>query len=216
MLKTNACDIEALFSCLNSSVLLGKKTESKMYLDILRSEFEHNEENFKVLQDGRMDHLIKIGKVIDNDLTIRDFNLNESISGVVSGNENFVEKEKELSDLICKHPEVLKKSLKGSNEFEIVTAYCPTRYGIADIIARDKEKLFVVELKKETAKHDIVSQLEKYMIHFKLKLNYKLWKEVIGVTIANSYQDFALQELSKIGVICFQYSFNEKLILERI
>jgi hypothetical protein len=101
----NSKEVETLYYFLDRSVLIGDLNKAKTYLEILRYEYEKNKESFEVLkEDNRLDHLVKLGQIVDNGLVIKNYDL-ESIKHIkeIQEDEQQVEKEKELSKLILKN-----------------------------------------------------------------------------------------------------------------
>lgn len=208
MTQTTPKEIETLFYFLDGSVLKGNLGNSKMFLKILRNEWEENEENFEILGD-RIEYLTDLGKVIDKGLVVRSFDIGKVNDLIIKKDDFQVAKEKILSQMLCKNQEILKNALKASDDFQIATERQRVTFGEVDLIAYDKDICYVIELKKEEVRHDIIGQIEKYMFDFKLKLIYKLWNEVKGVVIGNSYSKYALKELSKANIICMKYVFKD-------
>lgn len=208
MNKTTESEIETLFYFLDISVLKGELKESEMYLEILRSEFEKNENIFEVLGNERMKHLKHLGKIVDEGLLVRSFNFEEAKNYTIEKDEYKVEKEKLLSKMLCKNQEILRKVLKTSDDFYIASERQRVTFGEVDLVAYDNDVCYVIELKRDEVKHDIIGQIEKYFYDFKMKLIYKLWKEVKGVVIGNSFSEYAIRELSKAKIICLKYSFT--------
>jgi len=92
-----------------------------------------------------------------------------------------------------------------------------TQYGFVDIMAYTSIYAVPIEVKLNRANHTIVAQIQKYMKSYLYKVNYGIWRDVIGVTVASEYSDNALQELRKINVIPLVYTLlDNKLSLKRI
>lgn len=78
----------------------------------------------------------------------------------------------------------------------------PTIYGPIDILLQDdKGCAFVIELKSDQAKHDILGQVMKYFIAVSLKLNYRLYEDVKIITCAPGYSADCLKGLKGLGAI---------------
>jgi len=205
-------DIETLYYLLDIAVIQGDVEKSKTYLDLLRHEYEQCNKNFDQLkEDDRFENLINLGKIIDENKLVKkyDFEFLKNEQKTESDGK-IVEKEKELQRLICKNSYLLKDVI--SPDFNLESCEQKTTFGFVDLVGRDKDTVYVIELKRETAKHDVVSQIDKYMYEFKIKLIYKLWKKVQGVVIANCFQDYALRELRKNGIICVVYSYEDNVL----
>ena len=215
--KTNCKEVEVFYYFLDIAILQGNIEKAKMFLGFLRHEYEINPESFVELKaDERFENLINLGKIVDEGKLTKPIDF-ETLKNErkTESDEKVVEKEKDLNRLICKNQHLLRDLI--SEDFIIENYEQKVMFGYVDLVGRDKDTVYVIELKKEVAKFDIVSQIDKYMYDFKVKLIYKLWKKVQGIVIANCFQDYALTELRKSGIICIVYSYeNDVLKLRRI
>lgn len=202
--------IEALYYSLYNSTLLGKIDDSKMFLDLLRFEYQHNEKSFEILNDGRLDHLGQLSYSIENGLIVKNFNYKDDGVDTVDKDENQFVTEKELVIRICKGDE-LKLLFNCSNDFYIYNLEHPTLFGKIDIVAQDKLTTYIIEAKKSHARYGVISQIDKYMLDFKLKLNLKHYNNIVGVVIANGYIGNVSSELVKIGVVPVKYTINNEI-----
>lgn len=211
MSKSNSSDVETLYYMLDFSVLKFDLEEAQLYLQMLRHEYELDETSFDVLQDGRFEHLQELSQQVENGWTVKSFDVS-SLKDIPSIKEDKfqVDKEKELFGHLWRNREILKNELRAGRDFRIVSEQQKVLFGTVDVVAQDQETLFVIELKRDAVKHDIVGQVEKYMFDFRKNLIYKFWKKVAAVVIANAFEDFALQELFKHNVICLKYECDDK------
>ena len=93
----------------------------------------------------------------------------------------------------------------------------PISSGFVDILYQGNKSRIPCEVKLETAGHDIVTQIEKYLQHFYKYLHYNHWDYVQGITIAKDYSDFAYNELQKLDVLILRYYIqNNFFYLEKI
>lgn len=208
--------IETLFYKLNNSVLLGEIENAKMYLAMLREEYENDNKTFDVLkQDYRWDRLTQLGYVVDNNLVVKNFEYVDDANDFDDNNRNVDERFKEeklLVKTVCENASLLKEILNASDNFYLVSTEFPTRYGNVDIVAQDNDTIYVIELKKGDARYAIISQIDKYMLHFNLLLINKMWRKVVGVAIANSYIGRVLKELVKLNVISIKYTYKNNIL----
>jgi hypothetical protein len=100
--------------------------------------------------------------------------------------------------------------------FRISCTELETAYGNVDIVAYTDLYAWPIEVKLGCADHRIVGQIYKYMKHFLYMLNYGLYRDVVGITIAREYSEDALQELSKMNVVPIKYSVHNGLCLQRV
>lgn len=197
---------EVLYYRLYNSVLLGNKDDAKLNLDLLREEYRTNKEEFVPLQeDERWDHLVELGEAVDNGKIITS--VSSSNSAVIPADERKVDKEKELVTTLMKNQNLLREALHTSPRFYISNSEHPTKFGRADLVAIDDKTLYVIETKRGTADFGVVGQLDKYMLHFKLKLILRVYTRVVGVIIANGFNEYAVQELRRPDITLLKYSY---------
>jgi Endonuclease NucS len=211
-------EIETYYYLLDIAVLQGDFDKSKIFIDLLRSEYNDDPLNFEILkEDDKFDNLIQLGKIVDEGKIIKkyDFDLLFKEMKEKLDAENVMKKEKDLQRLLCKEQDVFKDVI--SKDFFIEDYEHKVTFGFVDLVGRSGDTVYVIELKKEIAEYDVVSQIDKYLYDFKVKLIYKMWKKVQGVVIASNFQRYALNELKKNNVMCIEYKFqDEKLTLRRI
>jgi RecB family endonuclease NucS len=200
--------IEELYYKLYSAVLLGNIDNSRMYLDLLRDEYATCEKDFEILNNGRFDHLQQLSIAVEKGLTVKNFNYTDDNVDTVNKDDDKFITEKELVIRICQGDE-LKKLLKASDDFYIYNLEHPVKYGKIDIVAQDNLTTYIIETKKSHARYSVISQIEKYLLEFKLKLNLKHYDKVIGIVIANGYIGNVAKELVKIGVIPVKYTIKK-------
>ena len=214
--KAMNTEIEVMYYKLYNSVLLCKVKEAKLYLEMLRNEYENNPEVFDVLKKNeRWQHLVQLGKEIDEGLIINKIEIPPDEKIVAIGDEKRTRYEKELVDEICKNQNIMRGVLKASNNFYLLNREHSTLFGKVDLVGEDGKTRYVIEVKKGIAKHDVVSQIDKYMIDFKLKLILKIYNKVVGVVIANGFTDYVLKELQKMNVVLIKYTYNDNILKMR-
>lgn len=73
-------------------------------------------------------------------------------------------------------------------------------YGRCDMLVRDGRIWHIIEVKIGEAKSSVVSQVDKYILHFDLQMCLGLHDEVRACVIANSFSSYVATELSRLGV----------------
>jgi hypothetical protein len=203
------------------SYLNGNFEEAKKWLGLLRKMNSKYPEMFYDLDQFDRDRLLTISKALTNGEYISKLGVITSIEEKTqTSKESFsdidLQKEKQLVKLLI-HNEELFQRILGFPDMKLACLEQETNYGNVDIVAYSKLYAIPIEVKLNKAYHPIVGQISKYMKYFFYKINYKIWRDVVGVTIAQDYSEDALQELRKINVIPLVYSvINEKLVLKRI
>lgn len=78
-------------------------------------------------------------------------------------------------------------------------------YGAVDMVYRSHNISYPTELKVSEGKHDLIGQINKYTLYFKMQMHLKHYDEVQPVTICNNYNQHTLTELKRLSVITLKY-----------
>jgi len=201
---------ETLYYQIYNCTLLGEVEKAKMYLAFLREEYVDNEQSFNVLKkDHRWQHLIELGNSIDNNyVALKSLKVDElqpCISQDKIEKDCVFSKQDDLVKAIILCQDDLKKCLGAQCDFRCFFTEMDTKFGRVDLVASDSVTMYPIEVKKNGAYHDVVGQIYKYVVHFKLSLINRMYEKVIGVVIANSFDKYVFNEFQKTGVICVKY-----------
>lgn len=98
--------------------------------------------------------------------------------------------------------------LKAESDFYCMSTEYETKFGRVDLVAQDKETIYPIEVKKSVADHSVIGLIDKYIIHFKLGLINRMYRYVVGVVIANGFDEYSLQELHRFGAVAIKYKFK--------
>jgi len=218
-IKQDSLLIEVYLHWMLCRYLDGDFDEAKLWLNRLREINSVFPEVFLKLDKYDIRRLQTIGKALDGDMYVSRLNkfvgnIKEEVSKVQETEEELL-KEKQLVRLLIKNEHLIRK-VTGLKNLKLACTEQDTRYGFVDLMAYSKVYAIPIEVKLNRANHQIVGQIIKYMKHYLYKVNYKIWRDVIGITVAKDYSTNAAQELKKINVIPLQYSFfNNVFSLKR-
>jgi hypothetical protein len=205
--------VESLYYQTYNSVLLGDIASARMYLAFLREEYELDEAQFEILKEGRrLEHLTELGNAIDNN-SVLSKSLKDVPGKTVSispNDEPTYHKQDDLVRAILLSQVDLALCLNAESDFYCSCTEVDTRFGRVDLVAQDSKTIFPIEVKKNGAYHDVVGQIDKYIIHFKLGLINKMYERVVGIVIANTFDDYVLQELHNFGALAMKYKFKNE------
>jgi len=204
--------VEALFFKTHYSYLLGNLSDTKMFFEFLVDEFKKKQDP-NALTRRQLKELKKIKSAIDTGKIETQQWVDEPSTSITSTNDAPDIKQPELVKRI--HFEGLKYliELLTEPELELYNIEHPCgEYGAVDMVYRSKEIVYPVEVKRHEGKHDLLGQISKYALYFKLNLQLKHYAEVQPVTICNSYNPHTLVELKRISVIPLKYTILEDKI----
>jgi RecB family endonuclease NucS len=207
--------VETLFYQVYNYVLLNKQQDAKMYLEFLRDEYQSNPKKFDILkQDNRWQQLQEFSHSLENNLYLSSFETVKNTDFVDIKCKQTVDNQRILTNKLIKSKDSLRQLLNAESDFECIATEAETIYGNVDLLAQDKNTIYPIEIKKERAEHDVLGQIDKYIIHYKLKLINKIYNKVQGVVISSGFSNFVLQELSKQGIVAIFYNLNKDGIIE--
>lgn len=210
-------EFETIFFMLNFAVLTNDVQNAKDFLQILRESCEKQPTLYNRLDDVYKNRLRKLATLVDNNIqTTRADDLEESKNYYNAKKQSveYVEKEKDIVRMIY-HSHKLKSFL--NDRFEIDSIEYQTEFGRVDLVGYDGTTIYPIEVKLNSGRHSVVSQIDKYMRSFWKKLALKLWKDVKGIVIAQKFEDYALKEFQQMNVIPFSYSIeNSELTLVKL
>lgn len=209
--------VESLFFRTYNSYLLGNEKDTTMFFHFLSEEYKKRKdpqaltkEQLRILKS--IYTAIKSGTIQvcqwikDTEVIPTEFKQNPPI------------KQKELVYKI--HTEgldSLKIILKAPNLELYNIEYPCGPYGAVDMVYKNDNIIYPVEVKRHEGKHDLIGQISKYTLFFKLRLNLKFYTEVQPITLCNSYDPYTLMELKKLDIIPLQYNLiKEKFEIKEV
>lgn len=208
-MKTECGIISVLYYKCYCSSLLGKFNDTKMYFGMLEEEYKNSPdkssfqefftpEKYQELQ--LIKKQIEMGKMFE---VFKDF---EPLETDVDMTETEIEEENIIVKKVAKNQQMLEPFLKEKLRLNSLEHDCGgngQKKDKCDMVSiGNKETLFPIEFKLKRATHAVVGQIGKYCLHFKLRLIQNTYQRVQGVIIANSYSQYAINELRKRGYIC--------------
>jgi hypothetical protein len=201
--------VEALYFKTYYSFLKGDLPNTQMFFDFLVDEF-NKRKNPGALSKRQLKELksirsaIKTGKIEGYDWVI------ESSLCTVDTNHSPDIKQTELTRKI--HFEGLPQlqDLLNVPDLELYNIEHPCGiHGAVDMVYRSLDIAFPLEVKISEGKHDLIGQINKYALYFKMQLHIKHYDEVQPVTICNSYNMHTLTELKRLSVITIKYDLTD-------
>jgi len=193
-------EIEPLYWSLEDSMYDNKFKTAKSIFNMLCCISKHKKALlFSVLSADKIKRIKQIGCEIYSGQSLVEQNFVE-IKLPTSSKELLFKKEAELRDYIYNNPEVLfdidKKITKVRKEVKVEGGYS------CDLTA-ESDIFYAIELKLKQSTHSVVSQIDKYCFYFYRTLRYDHYKRVQGVTIANGYDVWSINELRRNGILVY-------------
>lgn len=198
--------VETLYFNTYYSYLKGDLTKSKMFYEMLKEEFRLTK-NPHILNRKQLKNL----KLIKSCIDLNKIYSYEWVSEDIACCSNTQESKLLQKDLIRKiYDDDFKSFMSILGSDESIYMYnlehpCGDK-GFVDLVLKDKINIYPIEVKRGEGKHDLIGQIMKYNLHFKLHTHLKMYEEVVPATICNSYNKNTLIELKKLGVITITYN----------
>ena len=197
--------VETLFFSTYHAYLLGNLPDTQMFFEFLVDEFNRLK-NPQALTEKQLKELktirsaLKTGKIETNQW-ISEPTLTTSDPSPAPGI-----KQTELTRKI--HYEGLGaiRELLSTPDLYLYNIEHPCGvYGAVDMVYQSHDVIYPVEVKRHEGKHDLIGQISKYALYFKLNLHLKQYSEVQPVTLCNSYNPHTLAELKRMSVIPLKF-----------
>ena len=211
--------IEALYFNCYYAYLKKNLSESKMFFEMLREEMKKTKEN--PLHPEFLAELKKVRDSIETGSFIGNSWVDDKtpIKIPKSKGELFTGNQDELVRKIhYEAKDQLKELLEADDEFRLYNIEHPCGiHGAVDMVYSDSITSYPLEVKKDEGRHDLISQIAKYDLAFKLKLHLKRYRRVRPLTICASYQANVIKELKSLGVQVLYYWLEDgKVRLSKI
>lgn len=202
--------LESLFFQTYYSYLKGNFESSKMYYQFLKEEFKKSGRKDS-LSPHQLLELKKVKKALETGYLPKNQWLTEKIEAQNPNPENDRVNQVELVRVVHAQGEPkLREILGGTSDITLYDIEHPCGpYGAVDMVYSNPTTVYPLEVKVGEGKHDIIGQIQKYELFFRLQLHLKFYEIVKSVTLCGSYNQFTLSELKKLGVITVEYELRE-------
>jgi len=210
--------LEALFFQTYYAYLRGDKQNTTMFFDLLREEFNRSK-NKNSLSTTQLRQLKEIRTAIDTGAVKPDEWVCEPDTPLVIDSKLVYLKQNDLVKKIHWDAlDALRTNLNSDQQFHLYNIEHPCgNYGRIDMVYMDAETVYPTEIKRDQGRHDLLGQIEKYTLYFKMQLHLKHFKKVQPVTICHQYDRHVLTELKRRSVVTMKYSsINDHITLSLV
>lgn len=209
--------VEALFFHTYYSYLLGDIDKTSMYYAMLKDEY-NTRGNREALDINQLKELKMIRAAIDTNT----ISIDKWVAEIQAPESETKEELPKQNDLIKRlHADALdslRSYMRSDDSFSLYNIEHPCEtHGRVDMVYRDSETMYPVEIKRNEGRHDLIGQIAKYTLYFKMHLHLKMYKKVQPVTICRNYDSHTLSELKRRSVETLRYQIvGKKVVLERV
>ena len=172
--------------------------EFHMNFELLQKQYSENPESFKTLHKLDVLRLIQMQETFNTGVYSPFKGHSIDFSSIIAPiMANVPQKHKDLVLAIYKNKEQTLEPYMGPVE-DACPEY-PILYGNIDLMARNGDCAYIIEVKTDPANHAIVGQVMKYYIGMCLQLSLKFFRDVKIITICPGYDQAACNGLRQIG-----------------
>lgn len=208
--------IKTLYFFIKYYYLSNDKKQATFFLECIRQALmsQPSETVYTALTKSQMKDLKHLIYSIINNVYYYDIgNQSEKTNEIINRTDysnpaDWYKLENQLENEICEKNGIKQINEKLNLNMTIYDRQHSTYYGDIDILAKDENSIYIIELKKDVANHSIVGQVLKYALHFQKRLIYNLFNDVKIITIAGSYTNYAFNQLKAIGANTLIYNAN--------
>jgi hypothetical protein len=203
------------YRCLNSS-LRGDMKKTELYFSLIENCFKDNSDKVVLksyLDQDKLHELKRVKREVELGKPILELEAITPIDENIEPTAHDLKLERELVKLSYYSLQDLAPFLGDDLVCKGIERETYLTGGKCDMVAQDNNgTIYPIEFKLNQANHSVVSQIDKYCLHFKLQLIQKLYKRVKGVVIASSFSKYAINALLKKNIICLQYSCENNIV----
>lgn len=216
----NLNSLETAYFQLRCNVLRNNKKQTDYYLGLINNILSIKPELISQMDLYYVNELDKIKKVIASDTIPFSWSdpipFNSPMSQVFSNKSFQYSMEKDLRNKLF------------YDNFNLINEVCDldlkpigieikSNHGFIDILGKQNDQIWIIELKRNQGNFKIVSQIAKYILAYEEKLINRTFRSVHSIAIANGFSKYSLQSLKKMGTITIHYEkINDNLTLKKV
>ena len=204
--------VETLFFLAYYAYLRGDLDSTRMYYEMLKDEY--NSLGGKgILDDYQLRELKNIRTAIESGAISKDSWVDESTVPNVENKPSGIKQTDLVKRIHHEATDSLRACLQSDSLYLYNIEHPCGDYGRVDMVYMDDVIAYPTEIKPAEGRHDMLGQIAKYTLYFRMLLHIKHFKSVQPVTICNSYDKHTLTELKRMSVVTLKYSVNRGRIM---
>jgi hypothetical protein len=204
--------IETLYFYTYYAYLLGNLKDAEMYYGFLKEEFKESGrqdslEAHQLLELKRIKHAICTGDIAQAsgiDCPV--------LSGPQAEAPSSTAQKELVKEIFLQGTDQLKRILDEKGLYLYNIEHPCGEFGNVDMAYRGEYTAYPIEVKKDQGKHDLIGQINKYVLFHRLQFHLKHYKFVKPVTICQSYLPYVQKELKKYGVLTLIYQRSDNAL----
>jgi hypothetical protein len=188
-----------------------------MYYEMLKEEFNGCRDR-NALDIYQLKELKNIRSALDTGSIVTDKWITEEQAPDTNEKETAPKQNDLVKRLHVDAIESLRSCVGSDASFELYNVEHPCNpHGRVDMVYRDSETMYPVEIKRNQGEHDLIGQIAKYTLYFKMRLHLKMYRRVQPVTICRGYNSHVLSELKRRSVETLRYTvMNGKIVIGKM
>ena len=205
--------IKSLYYQTYYAYLKGDLEKTRMFFEILKEEFKSRKDQ-EALNRYQLKELKSIrSAILSGCIPTNVWIKEEDTPHIVDNEEVFIKQSVLIKRVHYEALDALKSCLGSDTTLYLYNLEHPCgSFGKIDAVYQDEDTLYPIEVKTQEGKHDLLGQISKYVLYFRLLLHLQHFKNVQPVTLCRSYNTHTLAELKRMAVITLKYSLSDKKI----
>jgi hypothetical protein len=200
--------LNALYYHAYYSYLKGDLDSTRMYYEMLRDEYNSHGDR-GALDSYQLRDLKAIRTAITSGVVAKNLWVEETAVPSTIETGTSIKQVELVRRLHYEAEDSVRQCLKSDGSLHLYNIEHPCGdYGRVDMVYTDDTTAYPTEIKPSEGRHDILGQIAKYTLYFRLRLHLKHFKRVQPVTICGSYDAHTLTELKRMSVVTLRYSIS--------
>lgn len=196
--------IDTLYYYAYYSYLKGDLDSTRMYFEMLRDEYNARKDK-NILNNYQLRELKAIRTAIASGVIAKNIWVEETSVPTTKDTGTPVKQTDLVKRIHHEATDSLRACLQSDSLYLYNIEHPCGDYGRVDMVYMDDTIAYPTEIKPAEGKHDLLGQIAKYTMYFRMKLHLKHFKGVQPVTICNSYDKHTLVELKRMSVVTLKY-----------
>lgn len=203
--------IDTLYYYAYYSYLKSDLDSTRMYFEMLRDEYNARKDK-NILNNYQLKELKAIRTAIASGMIAKNIWVEETSVPTTKDTGTPVKQTELVKRIYYEATDSLKQCLQSDNLYLYNIEHPCGGYGRVDMVYMDDVIAYPTEIKPAEGRHDILGQIAKYTLYFRMLLHIKHFKSVQPVTICNSYDKHTLAELKRMSVTTLRYYMNSNKV----
>jgi len=200
--------LNALYYHTYYAYLQGDLSKAQMYYGMLKDEYNAHKDR-TALDTYQLQELKSVRSAIESGTIAKNVWVTEAHSPTTEDKSSGIKQTELVKRIHYEAEDSVRQCLKSDDSLQLYNIEHPCGdYGRVDMVYTDDTTAYPTEIKPAEGRHDLLGQIAKYTLYFRLRLHLRHFKRVQPVTICSSYDKHTLAELKRMSVVTLRYSIS--------